>query len=292
MDLSAPGVFAFLDNLPGAQLGPFARTVERLGYGTLWYTEGVGRESLSLGAYLLSQTERVVIASGIAVAFCREPIAARNAARAMGELFPDRFVLGLGVSNAAGNTRRGVRYEPPVAFMQDYLARMKAAPYGAPAPTAEVPVVLGSLHPRMIALAAAETAGVLTYFTPPDKTRQIRAAIGPDTWLCAEQAVLLERDPARARAAARAYMSFYLRIPHYQSILATVGFGAGDFEGGGSDRLVDSIVAWGSEDALRERLAAHRAAGAHHVCILPLGPDGSLRPDERVIEALAPSARP
>jgi probable F420-dependent oxidoreductase len=192
------------------------------------------------------------------------------------------------VSNAAGNARRGVRYEPPVAFMRDYLARMKAAPWGATGPAADPPVVLGSLHPKMIALAAEQTAGVLTYFTPPEKTAQIRAALRPGAWLCAEQAVLLERDPGRARAAARAYMSWYLAIPHYAAMLATVGFGPGDFAGGGSDRLVDAVVAWGSEDALRARLAAHRAAGADHVCILPLGPNGSLRPDERVLEALAP----
>jgi len=154
MDLSAPGVFVFLDNLSGPELSPFARKVESLGYGVLWYTEGVGRESLSLGTYLLTQTERIVIGSGIAVAFCREPIAAANAARALSELFPGRFILGLGVSNAAGNARRGVGYEPPVTFMRNYLARMKTAPYEAPAPPAETPVVLGSLHPKMIGVSA------------------------------------------------------------------------------------------------------------------------------------------
>jgi len=172
--------------------------------------------------------------------------------------------------------------------MRNYLARMKTAPYEAPAPPAETPVVLGSLHPKMIALAASETAGVLTYLTSPEKTAQIRAAIGPRKWLCAAQPVLLERNPGRARAAARAYMSFYLRIPHYATMLATVGYGPKDFADGGSDRLIDAIVAWGPEDAIRARLAAHRAAGADHVCILPLSSDGSLRPDERVLEALAP----
>ena len=175
-----------------------------------------------------------------------------------------------------------------VEFMRNYLARMKTAPYEAPAPPAETPVVLGSLHPKMIALAASETAGVLTYLTSPEKTAQIRAAIGPRKWLCAAQPVLLERDPGRARAAARAYMSFYLRIPHYATMLATVGYGPKDFADGGSDRLIDAIVAWGPEDAVRARLAAHRAAGADHVCILPLSSDGSLRPDARVLEALAP----
>lgn len=288
MDLSPLGVFCFLDSLPGSALAPFARKVEQLGYSVLWYTEGVGRESLSLSSYLLAQTERLVVASGIAVAFCREPIASANAARALSELFPDRFILGLGVSNAAGNARRGVRYEAPAAFMRDYLARMKAAPYGAPAPATPAPVVLGSLHPKMLALAAAETAGVLTYFTPPEKTAEIRAAIGRDAWLCAEQAVLLEEDPARARETARAYMSLYLQIPHYSRMLATVGFTESDFAKGGSDRLVDGIVAWGSPDALRRRIDAHRQAGADHVCILPLSVGGGLRPDERVLETLGP----
>jgi probable F420-dependent oxidoreductase len=288
MDLTPLGVFCFLDSLPGAALAPFARKVEQLGYGVLWYTEGVGRESFSLGSYLLSRTERLVVASGIAVAFCREPIASANAARALAELFPDRFILGLGVSNAAGNARRGVRYEAPAAFMREYLARMKAAPYGAPAPETPAPVVLGSLHPKMLALAATETAGVLTYFTPPEKTAEIRATIGRDPWLCAEQAVLLEEDPVRARETARAYMSFYLQVAHYRRMLATVGFSETDFANGGSDRLVDGIVAWGSPDALARRIDAHRQAGANHVCILPLTVSGGLRPDDRVLETLAP----
>jgi len=290
MDLSRLGVFCFLDPLPGPALGPFAKKVERLGYSALWFAEGVGRESLSLATHLLDQTQTLVIGSGIAVAYSREPIAAANAARALSELFPDRFILGLGVSNAAANERRGVRYEPPVEFMKSYLARMKAAPYMAPAPAEEAPVVLGSFLPQMVRLAADETAGVLTYFTPPEKTAQVREVIGPRKWLCAEQAVILEPDPVRARAAARQYMAFYLAIPHYAKLLAPLGFSAADFANGGSDRLVDAIVAWGTAATLRARIAAHVAAGATHVCVLPLRVDGSRAPDEGVLEALAPAA--
>lgn len=290
MDLSRLGVFCFLDPLPGSALGPFARKVERLGYSALWFAEGVGRESLSLATHLLDQTETLVIGSGIAVAYSREPIASGNAARGLSELFPDRFILGLGVSNAVANERRGVRYERPVEFMRAYLARMKAAPYMAPVPATEAPVVLGSLLPQMIRLAAAETAGVLTYFTPPEKTAQVRQAIGPQKWLCAEQAVLLEADPARARAAARQYMAFYLQNPHYPKMLGALGFSDADFAGGGSDRLVDAIVAWGPLEALRARIDAHVAAGATHVCVLPLRVDGSRAPDETVLEALAPAS--
>jgi probable F420-dependent oxidoreductase len=288
MNLSRLGVFCFLDPLPGSALGPFARTVERLGYSALWFAEGVGRESLSLASHLLGQTQTLIVGTGIAVAFSREPIAAINAARTLGEIFPDRFILGLGVSNAAANERRGVRYEGPVTFMRAYLTRMRQTPYMAPAPSADPPIVLGSLLPRMLELAAAETQGVLTYFTPPEKTAQVRAVLGGDKWLCAEQAVLLETDPARARAAAREYMSFYLRIPHYRTMLGALGFTEADFSNGGSDRLIDAIVAWGSADVLRARIADHQAAGATHVCILPLPASGGHAPDERTLEALAP----
>jgi len=285
MDLSRLGVFCFLDPLPGAALGPFANKVERLGYSALWFAEGLGRESLSLATHLLDQTQTLVIGSGIAVAYSREPIAAVNAARALSELFPDRFILGLGVSNAVANQRRGVRYEPPVEFMKSYLARMKAAPYMAPAPAEEAPVV-----PDHLRQEGSEHDGVLTYFTPPEKTAQVRAAIGPRKWLCAEQAVLLETDPVRARAAARQYMALYLANSHYPKLLGPLGFSDADFASGGSDRLVDAIVAWGSVATLRARIAAHVDAGATHVCVLPLRVDGGRAPDEDVLEALAPGA--
>jgi probable F420-dependent oxidoreductase len=149
-------------------------------------------------------------------------------------------------------------------------------------------MVLAALRPKMLELAAAETHGTHTYFVPPEQTAMVRATIGPDKWICAEQAVMLETDAAKARAAARAYMAVYLQIPHYRNTLQAVGLGEGDFAEGGSDRLVDAIVAWGNRDKLRERIEAHYQAGATHVCILPLSPKGGLMPDERTLEALAP----
>ena len=103
---------------------------------------------------------------------------------------------------------------------------------------------------------------------------------------------MLERDPARAREAARKYMSFYLRLPgsSYAKNLRTFGFDDTDFAGDFSDRLVDAVVAWGSVEQLRARIEAHRKAGATHVCILPLRSDAMLVPDERALEALAPSS--
>ncbi|MBI3246563.1 MAG: TIGR03620 family F420-dependent LLM class oxidoreductase [Deltaproteobacteria bacterium] len=288
MDLRNLGVFCFLDGLSGAQTRQFVRTVERLGYSALWFAETRGRESFSFASYLLSQTDRLVVATGIAVVFSYEPIAVVNATRTLGELFEDRFILGLGVSNKRGNAGRGIPYSKPVTFMRDYLAKMKATPYNAPAPHQEPPLVLAGMMPKMLQLAATETQGTHTYFTTTEQVTRVRAAIGTSPWVCAELAVMLETDAAKARTAARRYMQVYLGVEHYVQRLREVGFSDADFTNGGSDRLVDALIAWGDETAIRERIAAYYNAGASHVCLLPLSPENGMNPDERVLAALAP----
>jgi probable F420-dependent oxidoreductase len=288
MDLNPVGVFCFLDGLTGTQTGAFARKVERWGYSALWFAETTGRESFSFASYLLSQTERLVIATGIAVVYAYEPIATANATRTLGELFDDRFLLGLGVSNSHGNTRRGIPYGKPYTFMREYLEKMKEAPYAAPAPQHEPPIVLAGMMPKMLQLAATATRGTHTYFTTTEQVVRVRAAIGPKPWLCAELGVMFEQDAVKARTAARRYMQVYLSIDHYVRRLREVGFGEDDFANGGSDRLVDALIAWGNETTVRDRIAAYVKAGASHVCIMPLHPEGGMVPDERVLVALAP----
>jgi probable F420-dependent oxidoreductase len=288
MDLSKAGVFCFLDGFTGAQTGQFARKVEQLGYSALWFAETRGREPFSFASYLLSQTERLIVATGIAVVYAYEPIAIANAARTLGELYGDRFVLGLGVSNQRGNAARGIPYGKPVSFMREYLAKMKDAPYIAPKPAHEPPVVIAGMMPKMLQLAATATHGTHTYFTTVEQIARTRAAIGTQPWLCAELGVMLEADANKARAAIRQYIQIYLTIDHYLKRFREVGFTDADFTNGGSDRLVDAIVAWGTADKIRERIAAYYKAGASHVCIMPLRSTGGLVPDEQAIEALAP----
>jgi len=166
---------------------------------------------------------------------------------------------------------------------------MKGALYMAPAPKEEVPVVIAALHPKMLALAAAETKGTHTYFVPPEHTAKVRAAIGPKPWICAAQAVILETDATKARSAARAYMKTYVpRLPNYTNNLKALGWKDEEFADGCSDRLVDAIVAWGTEQKIRERFDAHLKAGATHVCFLPLRSDSAPKPDLRAVEAFAP----
>ncbi len=288
MDLQTPGVFTFLDGLSGAQAGQLVRKVEQLGYSALWFPEVLGRESFSFASYLLGQTERLVIATGIVVPYAYEPIVIANATRTLAELFGDRFLLGLGVSNAQANARRGIPYGKPLSFMREYLAKMKAAPYTAPTPQNDPPVVLAGMMPKMLELAATQTSGTHTYFSVVEQIAATRKALGPEPWLCAEIGVMLESDADKARSAARSYMRIYLQVDHYVQRFKEVGFAAADFANGGSDRLVDAVIAWGDAAKIRESIAAYYEAGASHVCLMPLRSEGGMDPDERAIEALAP----
>ncbi len=290
MDIGKLGLWFFLDPMTAPESAAFAAKLEKLGYPALWIPEAVGREPFAHGGYLLARTERLVLATGIANVWARDAMTMATAARTLAELSGGRFLLGIGVSHAplVANLR-GHDYSKPYSYMRDYLPKMKNALYMAAKPKEEPPVVIAALHPKMLALAAAETRGTHTYFVPPEHTAKARAAIGPDAWICAAQAVILETDATKARAAARAYMKTYVpRLPNYTNNLRLLGWKDEEFEDGCSDRLVDAIVAWGSEDKIRDRIAAHHKAGATHVCILPLRADGAPLPDDRAVEAFAP----
>src|SRR5260221_7162504 len=284
MDLQKIGLLGFFDAFNGMEVAQFAQKIERLGYSVLWVPEVMGREIFSLSSYVLSRTENLVVGAGVAIVYTYEPIAAANATRTLAELFEDRFILGLGVSNKGYNARRGIGYNKPVTFMRDYLAKMKASPYSSPAPRREAPIVLAGMMPKMLHLAATETKGTLTYFTTTEQVRRVREAIGPGSWLCAIQVVLLETDSTKARALARRYMQTYMAIDHYIHRLRGLGFNDEDFTNGGSDRLVDAIIAWGCEEHLRQPIDSQFRAGANHVCIVPLRSDRELGGQDRGIE--------
>ena len=288
MDISRPGVFVFLDSMEGSKIAEFAREVERLGYSAMWVVEATGRNSLALATWLLAKTDSLYVGTGVASIWARAASTMAAAARAAAELSGGRFILGIGTNSPAGAAMRGLSYGKPVTYMREYLAAMKATAYNAPRPPAEPPVLLAANNRKMLALASSDADGTLTYFVPPEHTAEARSIVGEGKWVCAEQAVLLETDPGKARAAAHEYMKFYLTLPAYQKNLGALGFSQTDLANGGSDRLVDAIVAWGDETKLRARVEAHYKAGATHVCILPLNPDGGLVPDLRTLRALAP----
>lgn len=291
MDIGKIGIWFFLDAMTAPETVEFARKTEKLGYGALWIPEAVGREPFAHAGYLAAHTERIVFATGIANIWARDPITMSAASKTVAEVSGGRFLLGIGVSHKPlVSNLRGHSYDKPYSYMKDYLPKMKSALYRAPMPKEEVPVVLAALHPKMLQLAATEANGTHTYFVPPEHTAKARAAIGPNSWICAAQAVILETDAAKARKMARTYMKTYVpRLPNYTNNLKALGWKDEDFQNGCSDALVDAIVAWGAEDKIRARIDAHLKAGATHVCILPLRADNESLPDPRVMEALAPN---
>ncbi|WP_052230154.1 LLM class F420-dependent oxidoreductase [Streptomyces sp. CT34] len=266
----------------------FAAEVERLGYGALWFGEAQAtKEAFSHAGLLLAATERLTVATGIANIWVRDATAMNAGAHTLAEAYDGRFLLGLGASHAPQVEGRGHTYAKPLAAMRAYLDAMDAAPYDAPAspPPARV---LAALGPKMLELAAERAAGAHPYFVTPEHTARARKALGEGPLLAPEQAVLLETDPATARARARAHhLGFYLALPNYVNSLRRLGFEDADFQDGGSDRLVDAIVAWGDVDAIRERIRAHHDAGADHVAIQPVVPGPGLGLDQ--LRELAPA---
>jgi probable F420-dependent oxidoreductase len=278
-----------LAQLPATDERAAVARIETLGYGAVWFGEAASnREALSHAAILLAASERVAIATGIANIWARDAAAAINGANTLNEAYDERFVLGLGVSHAPIVNSRGHTYDKPLSAMRSYLEALDAHKYAAPAPAHPSPVVLAALRPKMLELARERTAGAHPYFVPPAHTVRAREILGPLPVLAPEQVVVLERDPDRARELGRHHMAIYLRLPNYVANLRTLGFGESDIADGGSDRLVDAIVAWGDEEAIATRVREHLDAGADHVAVQPYAetPADALAALERLAPAL------
>jgi len=290
MDIGKLGLWFFLDTLPAADAAAFVQRLEALGYPALWLPEAVGREPFANIGFLLARSDRITLATGIANIWARDAMTMAAGQKTLAEQSGNRFLLGIGVSHAPLVGLRGHQYDKPLTFMREYLDAMQRAPFMAMGPSEPPPLVIGAIRPRMLALAGAKTNGSHTYFVPPEHTARSRKILGPDKWLCVAQAVILESDPQQARQAARQYMRTYVpTLPNYTENLRDLGYTDADFADGCSDRLVDDIVAWGSEDKILARFRAHLAAGASHVCFLPLRADGVPQADIRAVEAFAPS---
>lgn len=288
VDIGRIGIWTFqFEQQPWSVVAEAAAELDELGYGAIWYPESRGRETFAQSALLLGATRRIVAAPGIANIYARDAVAMAAGQRTLAEAFPGRFLLGIGVSHRPNvEGIRGHQYGPPLATMRAYLDAMDAAPYTPPrAP--EEPRVLAALGPKMLELSAERANGAHPYFVPVEHTEQARQVLGSGPLLAPEQAVVLETDPSTAREIARGHMSNYLRLENYTNNLRRLGYGDVDLANGGSDRLVDAIVGWGSLDAVVARVRAHLDAGADHVCIqvLPSDPTGLPRREWRELVA-------
>ena len=285
-EMGKRGVWIFPDTQSAREIAAFAQAAERLGYDALWYPEATGYETFTFAGLVLSETERLCAASGIANIYARDAVAAAAGHDSLNNIYGDRYVLGLGVSHVPlVEGFRGHAYARPVATMRAYLDAMEAAELSIPKP--ERNVVLAALGPRMLALAAARTRGAHPYNVTPEHTARAREIVGPDAWLCVEQKVCLTAETSRAREVAAQTLGIYMPLTNYRNNWLSLGFGEDELGERPSDRFLDAMVAWGSAEAVRARIRAHFDAGASHVCIQPLDPAGGTAPDLAALEALA-----
>ena len=271
MDIGRYGIWTFqLDLVASAQAAEHVDELDELGFGAVWVPEAVGREAFTNAALLLRGGTDIVVATGIASIWARDAMAAAAAQKTVTEAYPDRFLLGLGVSH--GPLVEGIRghdYTKPFSAMTEYLETMDRSLFMAAAPDTEPQRVLAALGPKMLGLARDHADGAHPYFVPPEHTAIARQTLGDGPLLAVEQAVVFDTDPTSAREKARTHTQTYTGLPNYANNLKRLDptLTDDDFADGGSDRLVDSVVAWGDMDTVLARVQAHHDAGADHVCI-------------------------
>jgi probable F420-dependent oxidoreductase len=295
------GVWGHLATLPADALRPFVGHVAQLGYGTLWVGDATMRDPFAQLAAISEASAPMMLGTSIVNIFGRDAMAARMGAMTLHELTGGRFALGLGVSHVhLVEKLRGHRYERPLSHMREYLDAYRGLPYRGPTLAApdgtpsEPPVLIAALRRRMLGLAATATDGALPFLVTGERVVWMRRVLddaAPSSAgrpvLAVTLAAVLDEDPVTAREAARAWIAPYCRSVNYQASLSEQGFEPADWEPPYTDRLLDAIVAWGGPSELARRIAAMHEAGADHVAVIPLAPDGSTE-HLPVLEALAP----
>ena len=293
------GIWGLVPSLPASELRPSVAHMAQLGYGALWVGDGTGRDPFALLAAVADAAGPMALGTSVVNIFGRDAMASRMGAMTLHELTGGRFALGLGVSHVhLVQKLRGHAYEKPLTHMREYLEAYGRLPYRGPllevadGAGSEPPVLIAALGPRLLELAATATAGTLPFFVGAERIAWMRsvldaaAPVDRPRPIIATALAAVVGDEAAARAAARAWMQPYARAENYQRSLAAQGFGPEDWDPPYSDRLVDAVVAWGSAEQVRQRVAEFHAAGADHVAILPLATDeaGAMA----TLEALAP----
>jgi probable F420-dependent oxidoreductase len=234
-----------------------AADLEQLGYGALWLG-GSPDGDLAIAEGLLDATSTLIVGTSI-VNIWKDN--AQLVAESFGRLqahHPGRFVLGVG----AGHPEATEQYTSPYQALATYVDQL--VEHKVPSER----IVLAALGPKVLRLAGDQTGGAIPYLVPPEHTWQAREILGPGPLLAPEHKVVVDTDTERARKLGRRRVQNpYLGLVNYTSNLRRLGFTDADLDDGGSDRLVDALVAHGSADEVAARLREHLDAGADHVCI-------------------------
>ena len=253
-----------------------AATIEELGYPALWFGETpANKEAFAHAAILLARPGGSSIATGIASIYVARRDRHATGGNALAEAYPGRFVLGIGVSHAPMVELRGHDYGKPVAAMREYLDAMdEPEVQPAAARRAAAGACSRRCGPRMLELARDRSHGAHPYLVTPRHTALARDGARRRPGARAGAGLRArDRPGAGPRDRPRAPERPYLKLPNYVNSWREEGFEDADFADGGSDRLVDALVAWGDADAIAERVREHLDAGADHVCLQPVARD-------------------
>jgi probable F420-dependent oxidoreductase len=283
-----PGIIFYTDALTAPDLEAFAKRLEELDYDVLLVPEFFGREPFSTVSYILARTERLKVATGIANVYARDAIVTAQARQTLAELSDGRFVLGLGVSHPPMAEAHGLEWIPPLRKMREYLDVIDQMKIQSPEPAKPAPIWIAAHGPNLLELAASRVDAANTYLMPPRHTADARKRVGAEFRLNVVVPSVLSEDPIVARKIGRKALSIYMPLPAYQTQWLAWGFEASDFADGGSDRLVDALIAWGDEAAIRARMDEHRAAGASQIILSALNHQGR-GPAWPLIEAMGSS---
>lgn len=237
-----------------------AAEVEHLGYDTLW-VGGSPSSDLEPVATALAATSRLAVATGIVNIWAAPAEEVADAYRRLEAAYPGRFLLGIGAGHREANGPEAIK---PLRGMREYLDVLDRG--GVPKNRR----VLAALGPKMLALSTERAAGAHPYLVNAAHTRTARGELGEGPLLAVEHKVVLGQDVTETRRAARAGMSFYLDLRNYVANLERLGFTEQDFADGGSDTLIDDLVAQGTAENAATVLNMHLAAGADHVVVQPL----------------------
>jgi len=263
MDLGRFGVWTSYRNIGEENAGEAAALVAELGFGTFWLG---GSPRLPTVRPLLEAAGGLTVATGIINVWAYDPAELAREYATLAPEFEDRLLIGIGI----GHPEATSDYTRPLASTRAFLDGIDAAE--TPIPPARR--VLAALGPKMLDLCRERAAGSHTYFVPPEHTRAARRRLGADRLIAAELACVVDTDSESARVAARRYAEMYLGLRNYTDNLRRYGFTEDDIAGGGSDRLIDTIIPHGTAEEIVAAAQEHLDAGADHVCLQPVGVSG------------------
>lgn len=266
--------------LPAEQLAALVTKIESFGYESVWLLDAFGRDPFVASAFILARTKRLKVATGVATVYGRDPTAAQQILQSLSEFYPDRFIMGLGASNPGVIAKRKGEWVAPLPKMTSYLEDMAEVQLGMAKPAALAPLYIAAHAPGLQKLAARHAQGMLTWMMPSAIIAEARERVGADLNITAQILCVLSSDADEARSIARAYLAMYLALPYYQTAFEKAGFDVAECtEGGGSDRLIDSVVAWGDIPRIEARIEEFAAAGADRVVLNVLREDEA-KPEE------------